>query len=1739
MLVTVSNFRDVCFDLEGPVFANPRCHTSVYSRLNAICLRRLRTQPEKGNDAVEDDVALSYLQLKSSHSPGESQGGSDIINIVHVTCFRPEVQMFSREHLLSDKLTGIETRELVFQVGIDDLLVGEMVQECVEDQAKCLLRGLLAIRADTSNKSRTIIFVAFPSMYPDIFFDTRRIVFSGCPQRGVNESELAAKLGSFLVDQSNEKAMFSIISTSIRSLAACIFRTNQLFSMSKISLRCLIISLHAPSEKQETLHHTLDEFTATMGLPSEVIIQETVRVLSKKELPMEWRFCNLSRTISKHFLVSSLPAPWAATEKFLRSISAHPRQLRPRSQDEDTHGLGPKIESSPSYREWTSSIGNKIIYVHGDSTTTTHDVADYIFASHVKNLRESETFSPNRAYMYTFDSRDPLHDSIPSLVAGMLLQSVVSRGCRRDECQQLQEPFLMQAGWGDNSCQVALETLKMTCLCQGLVLLLHDFDECNSDSGRRFLEYYGGMVEKTEHEFKLIITSRKPDILLSELAAWPKLNVDELPSNATTPIIRVVHKSDPSKDIKWVLSWLLCSYRPLNVQEFVFVCNKRRPYEPSDEENIGSHWVSVDLTSSLPIWLISVLRIFVDTEKEPVEIRGDVRNLLEHDPGAEECIWDEVRSTAHYTLFEFCANYLTAKHTVEKLEVVLKNYNTLWQTNQQGKKPAAPLDCDNNDIVYYAIQALPYHMSKLRDSATALKRFCAHGGGRASTVWAKLYWAMSSLRTSNPPASAQGVLGGLGLTPFAEVREEAIEVRAEYALMKILQGRGGEIWLLLDEGQFSLFALEDILATSIQAGEEETARKAAKSITLDPNWRAKAFSSMEKAIWAATWLGMSALMDDLLHAGISPNLTSMPHEAADSTLRHPSLIYMATSRGHIDVVRSLMNHGAKIDVIGPGQEDNLLAAAFSGHLDLIRLFSSPADSPTMLHRKRSGLFVAAERGHWRAVSLLIQLGADPNSSRGSPSDDYREWSPLAIACRNQWPKTMEALLQGGADPNILGPYGVDTPLWFCTVDEPNLQCVRCLVQFGADPNHNNFSPPLLHEMAKSAHKVNILIDICDILLSGKSAININAAAADGETALMQACRTGKMPLVRWLLTKNANINSVNDSGQDAMKCAIWHGRLDIVAELLKHNPEGCQLVPAATDDPVNTFGPFTYLTLAAHSGRTEIVELLMANGLDVNQADGWQMSPVRYAIDRSKLVSDTRLFRQLIENGAKLGDAVHGESLLHRAIDAPLDYLKVLLEFRRDIDIDVLGFSKATAFHYASSCSRMDHMRILTRAGADINIANGQGYTALHDAAYRNDLDVTSFILAQPEVKVNITAPSYGTALHMACKRLNIEVIRSLISHGADTNAIAFNYANGTPLMSTMLSNEDAVRDRDAQKVDMVVRMLVSNKADIQQTMCGSAFTFDTAFQGACFNAGVATINFLLDEGASVQHSDALGRLPLHFAAANGIENFLAVMLTYRGDMMATDKEGKTCLHWAAQFGNLQTVKFIIDRLRGADVDCKDSDGWTPLCWAARGSKPADFGKMRSEKPDFLNVICTLLRHGASSEIVCNLSDDEGTGTIQKTALDLARLCGSGVEITSALEPKVGSSGSETAASNRRYVLQRHICHACLVTITGPLFGCKTCNALAFCNKCVQHFETYHSSETQKDGKLHVAEKSTVDIYRNATLDVDLNADHATKTSTSAQDGLQEQSENGEMSEEYDSSLDLDFDLDGLGENLS
>lgn len=49
--------------------------------------------------------------------------------------------------------------------------------------------------------------------------------------------------------------------------------------------------------------------------------------------------------------------------------------------------------------------------------------------------------------------------------------------------------------------------------------------------------------------------------------------------------------------------------------------------------------------------------------------------------------------------------------------------------------------------------------------------------------------------------------------------------------------------------------------------------------------------------------------------------------------------------------------------------------------------------------------------------------------------------------------------------------------------------------------------------------------------------------------------------------------------------------------------------------------------------------------------------------------------------------------------------------------------------------------------------------------------------------------------------------------------------------------------------------------------------------------------------------------------------------------LQARDKGGLTALFWAIRHDRLKAAVVLLDR--GAHIDCKDRDGYTPLIWAA------------------------------------------------------------------------------------------------------------------------------------------------------------------------------------------------------------
>jgi uncharacterized protein len=81
-------------------------------------------------------------------------------------------------------------------------------------------------------------------------------------------------------------------------------------------------------------------------------------------------------------------------------------------------------------------------------------------------------------------------------------------------------------------------------------------------------------------------------------------------------------------------------------------------------------------------------------------------------------------------------------------------------------------------------------------------------------------------------------------------------------------------------------------------------------------------------------------------------------------------------------------------------------------------------------------------------------------------------------------------------------------------------------------------------------------------------------------------------------------------------------------------------------------------------------------------------------------------------------------------------------------------------------------VRRLVASGANVNIAQGDGMTALHWAAERGDVAMANALIkAHASVKAVTREASY-TPLHIASKNGNAAVVRALIKAGADVNAL-------------------------------------------------------------------------------------------------------------------------------------------------------------------------------------------------------------------------------------------------------------------------------------------------------------------------------------------------------------------------------
>ncbi|MFN7936433.1 MAG: ankyrin repeat domain-containing protein [Bryobacteraceae bacterium] len=246
------------------------------------------------------------------------------------------------------------------------------------------------------------------------------------------------------------------------------------------------------------------------------------------------------------------------------------------------------------------------------------------------------------------------------------------------------------------------------------------------------------------------------------------------------------------------------------------------------------------------------------------------------------------------------------------------------------------------------------------------------------------------------------------------------------------------------------------------------------------------------------------------------------------------------------------------------------------------------------------------------------------------------------------------------------------------------------------------------------------------------------------SALHQAIKAGDVTRIKALLADGADPNSADDSGTPALMNAVLYtgpetmrALLDAGANAEAKNPMGSSALVWAAGDPVKA-------------------KMLIEAGADVNTASPTGRTPLHVAATSSGNAATVKL---LLEKGAR-----------HDAKDR-LDPMPPLFT----------GGGKATPIVDAARAGDLETIRLLLKAGADVNAAGANNITALSEATLFGRRDIVRLLLDNGASHKGGVAMQKMPILSLAAIRGDLAIARMLVTAGAEVNATDAH--GGTPLM--------------------------------------------------------------------------------------------------------------------------------------------------------------------------------------------------------------------------------------------------------------------------------------------------------------------------------------------------------------------
>ncbi|MEI6437307.1 MAG: ankyrin repeat domain-containing protein [Candidatus Omnitrophota bacterium] len=516
--------------------------------------------------------------------------------------------------------------------------------------------------------------------------------------------------------------------------------------------------------------------------------------------------------------------------------------------------------------------------------------------------------------------------------------------------------------------------------------------------------------------------------------------------------------------------------------------------------------------------------------------------------------------------------------------------------------------------------------------------------------------------------------------------------------------------------------------------------------------------------------------------------------------------------------------------------------------NLAMMYESGRGTPADRDAALSWYKAAALLKYAPAIEKIDELKKQGEDIRRNPDASKEE--QLLAAIRENSADDVSRLLGAGVNINYQDKYGQTALIVAVEAGPDSLDLVRRLVAKGAGleaQGKDGRNALLTATLRKNIEAARFLL--------GSGAL-VDAADAQGVTALMLAAQLDDAAMVNLLIEKKADPKKVNAAGHGALEIALLKKHDDIARLLLAtgkvalppqfKDPDAVKAVAARLKDmkEANKGTPFekwTPLMLASWRGEKEIVVLLLSQGeaVDTLSDDGYT------ALSRAAWQGHADIVELLLKAGAK-SDAVPDQAKASPLILAAAN-----------------GHEEALARLIASSGYAPARAAIFKAALA---------------AAVKNGHGAAAKCLLEAGVPLG-SSEAGGSPLLSAAASGDVNLIEIFLDHQADVNG-----ADSTGRTALMIAAENGQAD--------AVKVLLARHAalDAQNNDGYSALSF-AARAGKADAAAL-----LLAAGSRVDLVGIRGDTPLILAADAGAGEVARLLLEHKASVDMANKAGDTPL---------------------------------------------------------------------------------------------------------------------------------------------------------------------------------------------------------------------------------------------------